>query len=130
MRVTRGDEDALGRGETIGAQLIGAGPRRQSRRLEHETTAKPGWGRLGYRPPLDVPEPEQLVLLEFVLNQRVAVITLNRPHADNAITTELAVQFIEALETIAARPQCGSRSSPRPGTARSPSVVTSTSASR
>lgn len=60
-------------------------------------------GRLGYRPPSDVPEP-RLVLLEFVLDERVAVITLNRPHADNAITTELAAQFIEVLETIAARP--------------------------
>jgi hypothetical protein len=44
------------------------------------------------------------VLLEFVLDERVAVITLNRPHADIAITTKLAVQFIEVLETIAARP--------------------------
>jgi hypothetical protein len=61
-------------------------------------------GRRGYRPPEDVAEPEQLVLLEFVLDERVAVITLNRPHADNAITTELALQFIEVLETIAARP--------------------------
>ena len=34
---------------------------------------------------------------------RVAIITLNRPHADNAITTELAAQLIEVLETIAAR---------------------------
>ena len=33
----------------------------------------------------------------------MAVITLNRPHADNAITTELAAQLIEVLETIAAR---------------------------
>ncbi len=32
------------------------------------------------------------------------IITLNRPHADNAITTELAAQLIEVLETIAARP--------------------------
>ena len=86
--------------------------------------------RLGYRPPLDVPEPEQLVLLEFVLEERVAVITLNRPHADNAITTELAVQFIEVLETIAARPSVRVASSPRPVTARSPSAVTCTSASR
>ena len=31
------------------------------------------------------------------------IITLNRPHADNAITTELAAQLIEVLETIAAR---------------------------
>ena len=60
--------------------------------------------RLGYRPPADVAEPDQLVLVEYVSGGRVAIITLNRPHADNAITTELAAQLIEVLETIAARP--------------------------
>ena len=60
--------------------------------------------RLGYRKPADVPEPEQLVLIEYVSGGRIAIITLNRPHADNAITTELAAQLIEILETIAARP--------------------------
>ena len=55
--------------------------------------------RLGYRPPLDVPEPDQLVLLEYVSGARVAIITLNRPHADNAVTTELSRQLIEVLET-------------------------------
>lgn len=60
--------------------------------------------RLGYRPPLDVPEPDQLVLIEYVSGGRVAIITLNRPHADNAVTTELSRQLIEVLETIAARP--------------------------
>ena len=60
--------------------------------------------RLGYRAPDNVPEPEQLVLVEYVSGGRVAIITLNRPHADNAITTELAAQLIEVLETIAARP--------------------------
>ena len=60
--------------------------------------------RLGYRPPADVAEPDQLVLVEYVSGGRVAIITLNRPHADNAITTELAAQLIEILETIAARP--------------------------
>ena len=59
--------------------------------------------RLGYRTPADVPEPDQLVLVEYVSGGRVAIITLNRPHADNAITTELAAQLIEILETIAAR---------------------------
>jgi len=59
--------------------------------------------RLGYRKPADVAEPEQLVLVEYVSGGRVAIITLNRPHADNAITTELAAQLIEILETIAAR---------------------------
>ena len=60
--------------------------------------------RLGYRAPADVAEPDQLVIVEYVSGGRVAIITLNRPHADNAITTELAVQLIEVLETIAARP--------------------------
>jgi enoyl-CoA hydratase len=59
--------------------------------------------RLGYRKPSEVAEPEQLVLVEYVSGGRVAIITLNRPHADNAITTELAAQLIEILETIAAR---------------------------
>ena len=59
--------------------------------------------RLGYRKPADVAEPNQLVLVDYVSEGRVAIITLNRPHADNAITTELAAQLIEVLETIAAR---------------------------
>ncbi len=60
--------------------------------------------RLGYRTPDEVAEPDQLVLVEYVSGGRVAIITLNRPHADNAITTELAAQLIAILETIAARP--------------------------
>ena len=60
--------------------------------------------KLGYRAPDNVPEPDQLVLVEYVSGGRVAIITLNRPHADNAVTTELAAQLIEILETIAARP--------------------------
>ena len=60
--------------------------------------------RLGYRKPAGVAEPEQLVLVEYVSAGRIAIITLNRPHADNAITTELAAQLIEVLDTIAARP--------------------------
>ena len=59
--------------------------------------------QLGYRTPATVGEPDQLVLAEYVCGGSVAIITLNRPHADNAITTELAAQLIEVLETIAAR---------------------------
>lgn len=59
--------------------------------------------RLGYRAPLNVAEPDQLVLVEYVSGGRVALITLNRPHADNAITSELAASLTEVLETIAAR---------------------------
>ncbi len=65
--------------------------------------AKTKMEKLGYRKPDDIAEPEQLVLVEYVSDGRVAIITLNRPHADNAITTELAAQLIEVLETIAAR---------------------------
>ena len=60
--------------------------------------------KMGYRAPAEAPEPEQLVLVDYVSDSRIAVITLNRPHADNAVTTELATQLIEVLETIAARP--------------------------
>ena len=35
---------------------------------------------------------------------RVALITLNRPHADNAITTEMGARLTEIVETIAVRP--------------------------
>ncbi len=67
---------------------------------DHNTTRMQ---RLGYCKPADVAEPDELVLVEFVSDGRVAIITLNRPHADNAISTELAAQLIEVLETIAAR---------------------------
>lgn len=59
--------------------------------------------RMGYRTPIEAPEPERLVLVDYLSEGRVAVVTLNRPHADNAITTELAASLIEVLETIAAR---------------------------
>ena len=63
------------------------------------------WKRLNFRPPppSDAPEPDQPVLVEYVSGGRVALVTLNRPHADNAISTELAASLIEILETIAAR---------------------------
>ena len=60
--------------------------------------------RIGYRPPENVAEPDELVLVEYVSGGHVAIITLNRPHADNAVTTELAAQLIEVLDTVAARP--------------------------
>lgn len=63
------------------------------------------WDRLRFHPPAasDAAEPEQPVLVEYVSGGRVAIISFNRPHADNAITTELAASLIEILETIAAR---------------------------
>jgi len=44
------------------------------------------------------------VLAEYPSGGRIAVITLNRPHADNAITTEMGTRLTEVLEAIAVRP--------------------------
>jgi enoyl-CoA hydratase len=44
------------------------------------------------------------VLVEYGSDGQVALITLNRPHADNAITTEMGARLTEILETIAVRP--------------------------
>jgi len=54
-------------------------------------------------PPPDVAEPEQSVLVEYLADDHVALITLNRPHADNAITTEMGVRLTDVLETVAVR---------------------------
>ena len=63
------------------------------------------WKALDFGPPPSgLAEPESPVLLEYRSGGRVAVITLNRPHADNAITTEMGARLTEILETIAVRP--------------------------
>src|SRR5207247_7884987 len=54
--------------------------------------------------PSGAAEPDQPVLVEYVSDGRIAVITLNRPQADNASTTELGARLTESLETIAVRP--------------------------
>jgi enoyl-CoA hydratase len=51
-----------------------------------------------------VAEPDLPVLVEYDTDGRVALITLNRPHVDNAITTEMGARLTEVLETIAVRP--------------------------
>jgi len=60
------------------------------------------WKALDFAPPAaDAQEPEQIVLLEYLSDGRIARITLNRPHADNAINTEMGLRLTEVLETIA-----------------------------
>ena len=49
-------------------------------------------------------EPDNPVLLEYAAGDSIATITLNRPHADNAITTEMGASLTDVLETIAVRP--------------------------
>jgi len=63
------------------------------------------WENLDFGPPPpDIEETEPPVLLDYRWDDRVAVITLNRPHADNAITTEMGALLNEIVETIAVRP--------------------------
>ncbi|MGF9660811.1 enoyl-CoA hydratase-related protein [Arthrobacter crystallopoietes] len=51
----------------------------------------------------DAEEPESPVLVDYRKDDQIAVITLNRPHADNAITTEMGARLTEIVETIAVR---------------------------
>jgi enoyl-CoA hydratase/carnithine racemase len=62
------------------------------------------WRSLDFAPPVEGGEPASPVLLEYAAGEHIAVITLNRPHADNAITTEMGARLTEVLETIAVQP--------------------------
>ncbi|WP_370615396.1 enoyl-CoA hydratase/isomerase family protein [Mumia sp. Pv 4-285] len=60
------------------------------------------WAALDFSLPApDVEETEPPVLLDYVSDGRIARITLNRPHADNAITTEMGALLTEVVEEIA-----------------------------
>ncbi len=62
------------------------------------------WKSLDFGPPApDVEETEPPVLVDYRFGDRIAVITLNRPRADNAITTEMGALLTEVVETIAVR---------------------------
>jgi enoyl-CoA hydratase len=76
---------------------------------EDDVTTRPAssdrWKALDFGPPPSGEvEPDQPALVEYVSGGRIAVITLNRPHADNAITTEMGARLTEILETVAVRP--------------------------
>ena len=70
------------------------------------TSANTGsrWDALDFGPPsADQAEPDSPVLVEYLSEGSIAVVTLNRPHADNAITTELGARLTQAVEDIAVR---------------------------
>jgi enoyl-CoA hydratase len=70
-----------------------------------DATGTDRWKALDFGPPAtDGTEPDSPVLVDHLLDGQVAVITLNRPHADNAITTEMGARLTEVVETIAVRP--------------------------
>jgi enoyl-CoA hydratase len=69
------------------------------------TTSTDRWKALDFGPPPSgVEEPGSPVLVDYLSEGQVALITLNRPHADNAITTEMGARLTEIVETIAVRP--------------------------
>ncbi|HVQ18739.1 MAG TPA: enoyl-CoA hydratase-related protein [Actinomycetes bacterium] len=62
------------------------------------------WAALDFAPPApDVEETEAPVLLDYLAEGSVALVTLNRPHADNAITTEMGARLTDVVEDIAVR---------------------------
>jgi enoyl-CoA hydratase/carnithine racemase len=68
------------------------------------TSSTDRWAALDFGPPTpDIVETEAPVLLDYLSEGRVARITLNRPHADNAITTEMGALLTEVVEGIAVR---------------------------
>lgn len=59
------------------------------------------WAALDFGPAPEVEDTEPAVLLTHREGGRVAVVTLNRPHADNAISTEMGALLTGVLETVA-----------------------------
>ena len=60
------------------------------------------WKTLDFGPPpIGGEEPDSPVTLEYLFGDRIALITLNRPNADNAITTEMGARLTQVVETIA-----------------------------
>jgi len=69
------------------------------------TTGTDRWTFLDFGPPApDDADPAQSVLLDITSGGAVAVITLNRPQADTAITTEMGARLTEVRESIAVEP--------------------------
>ena len=68
------------------------------------TSSTDRWAALDFAPPApDVDDTEPPLLLDYLSEGRVARITLNRPHADNAITTEMGALLTEVVESVAVR---------------------------
>jgi enoyl-CoA hydratase len=80
------------------------GPDLQEEHSVATNTSTDRWSALDFGPPPSgLEEPDSPVLVDYLSEGRVALITLNRPHADNAITTEMGARLTEIVETIAVR---------------------------
>jgi enoyl-CoA hydratase len=79
--------------------------RKQGETVATSSASTDRWKALDFGPPRSgLAEPDSPVLLDYGFADGVALITLNRPHADNAITTEMGARLTEIVETIAVRP--------------------------
>jgi enoyl-CoA hydratase/carnithine racemase len=68
------------------------------------STSTDRWATLDFAPPgPDVEETQASVLLEYLADGHIALVTLNRPHVDNAISTEMGALLTEVFEEIAVR---------------------------
>jgi enoyl-CoA hydratase len=68
-------------------------------------TSSKRWQALDFGPPpADVTDTAPPVTVEYEMEDRVAMVTLNRPHAGNAITTEMGTLLTKAIEDIAVQP--------------------------
>jgi enoyl-CoA hydratase len=73
--------------------------------VEPSLASNDRWKALDFgAPPPGEAEPAEPVLVEYSSGDSIALITLNRPHADNAITTAMGARLTEVLESIAVRP--------------------------
>jgi enoyl-CoA hydratase len=83
-----------------------SGPDRQEEgNVATNSTSTDRWKALDFGPPPSgLEDPGSPVLVDYLSEGQVALITLNRPHADNAITTEMGARLTEIVETIAVRP--------------------------
>jgi enoyl-CoA hydratase len=70
--------------------------------MTEERAGTDRWKALDFGPPPSGgAEPDEPVLVDHAFGGKIAVITLNRPQADNAITTEMGARLTDILETIA-----------------------------
>ena len=88
-----------------GAGAVTGPDRQEEDNVATNPTSTDRWKALDFGPPPSgLEEPGSPVLVDYLSDGQVALITLNRPHADNAITTEMGARLTEIVETIAVRP--------------------------
>src|SRR3954453_9084693 len=82
------------------------GPHRQEEgNVATNPTSTDRWRALDFGPPPSaLEESGSPALIDYLSEVQGALITLNRPHPDNAIPTEMGPRLPEIVETIAVHP--------------------------